>query len=249
MGRVALLALAMVSAGCLLEHPPRIDPLGAAVETRRFALGGGAIDVWLHPHPGPAPLVLLLTGDGGWRGADRTLFDGLMGRGYPLAGVRAPSYLEHLEWEPAPAHRVADDLASLIEDSVAALGLEPRHPVVLVGFSRGAGLAIAATARGELRREIALAGVVAVGLADREEYVRHRSPYQRIGELGTLPVAVIQATHDGYLRARDARALFGPDGPSRRFVAIEARNHTFSDARPALEASVAEAIAWIGSAR
>lgn len=219
MGRGLVLALAMLSAGCLLEHPPRLDPTP-------FRLDGDAIPVWLHRPAGPGPLVVLLTGDGGWRGADRALFDGLAGRGYAVAGLRAPAYLKH-------------DLAALIEDATGALGFERRHPVVLVGFSRGAGLAIAATTRGELRREVALDGVVAVGLADQEEYA----------ELGTLPVAVIQSTGDGYLPAAEARALFGPEGPWRRFVAIPARNHTFSDARAALERSVAEAISWIGQAR
>ena len=87
---------------------------------------------------------------------------------------------------------------------------------MLVGVSRGAGLSVVAAGR----LCDAIAGVVAVALTQEEEYVRwyrhlplpheaHQAVmvdlYEYLAELGTLPVAVVQSTHDHYLPAAKAR--------------------------------------------
>jgi pimeloyl-ACP methyl ester carboxylesterase len=252
---------ALFGAACLLERPPRTDADGRPLSSVKLALGADRIETWLSPGPPSRALVVLLTGDGGWRGADRAIFDALASSGYPLAGLRAPGYLEHLSYEPTSAHRVAADVESLVRETRDALGLRASHPVVLVGFSRGAGLVIAAVGHDERERDPDVDGVVAVGLTEEEEYVTHHrhharpeerqrpapmlQPYQHIAEMGALPVAVIQSTGDGYLPADAARRLFGPDGPWRRFVAIVSRNHTFSDARDELTRQVTDAVAWV----
>jgi fermentation-respiration switch protein FrsA (DUF1100 family) len=108
-----------------------------------------------------------------------------------------------------------------------------------------------------------LAGVLAVGLTKEEEYVRHyrtrrghseKTPsrelvtfdtYGSLNELRALPLAVIQSTHDGYLPADEARALFGPDTALRRLSPIAARDHSFKDARDALYHRMSGALSWI----
>jgi hypothetical protein len=62
-----------------------------------------------------------------------------------------------------------------------------------------------------------------------------------------LPLSVIQSTHDSYLPAESARVLFGPDTNRRHLLAIQARDHTFSDARPAMYEAIEESLAWIAS--
>ena len=104
---------------------------------------------------------------------------------------------------------------------------------MLVGVSRGAGLAVVAA--GELHETIT--GVVAVALTQEEEYVRwdrhlplthdmHQpvmvDVYEYIAQLGNLPLAVVQSTHDQYLPAAKAREEFRP----RRAVPL-----TFSPSR------------------
>ena len=76
----------------------------------------------------------------------------------------------------------------------------------------------------------------------------HRWPfdtYAHIRRLGSLPCAVIQATHDNYLPAAGARQLFGPDTPVRRFYAVEAKNHRFSGGESAFDAALRDAMQWI----
>ena len=69
--------------------------------------------------------------------------------------------------------------------------------------------------------------------------------YEYMPSLGATPVDVIQSTHDTYLPAADARRLFGADTESRHLQEIESRNHSFSDARPALYAALRKAIDWV----
>ena len=69
--------------------------------------------------------------------------------------------------------------------------------------------------------------------------------YQYLPRLGALPLYVIQSTHDGYLPADKARALFGPDTERRRFQPIESTNHNFSDKRDEMYAAAREALLFI----
>ena len=72
-------------------------------------------------------------------------------------------------------------------------------------------------------------------------------PYARIAQLGERPCAVIQATHDRYLPALRAQALFGDDTPTRRFYSIDARNHRFSGGRQAFATALTDALHFVVS--
>ncbi len=212
------------------------------------------------------PLLFYATGDGGWRGKDVATFHRLIRWGYPVAGFSAPSYLSHLGFvsgTTTPA-RLATDYQRLIEFAKQTLNLPASTRTILVGVSRGAGLAVVAAGRSDLNVE--LAGVLAVALTREEEYVRHyrvrpgRTPsdmpkrelvafetYEYLDRLRALPLVVIQSTGDNYLPAAAARKLFGPDTDLRRLVPIQARDHSFDGARDALYAQMADALAWMTS--
>jgi hypothetical protein len=69
-------------------------------------------------------------------------------------------------------------------------------------------------------------------------------PYRALRRIAA-PVALIQSSNDNYVRAADARVLFGPDDAIRRFHAIESRNHSFSDARGELFRQMQASLAWL----
>jgi hypothetical protein len=69
--------------------------------------------------------------------------------------------------------------------------------------------------------------------------------YEYLPRLAGIPIAVIQSTHDNYLPAADARALFGPDTPHRWFQPIQARNHSFGGARPQMYQAMQRSLDWI----
>ena len=69
--------------------------------------------------------------------------------------------------------------------------------------------------------------------------------YARVDDLGQLPVAVIQSTHDGYVPAAEARQLLGPDTAWRELVPIESRDHNFGGAIDVLYREMKRSLQWI----
>jgi hypothetical protein len=207
------------------------------------------------------PLVLFATGDGGWRGKDKDAFEHLTQWGYPLAGFSAPSYLTHITRHThatTPAD-VARDYARIIAAAKERLGLPAGTPTILLGVSRGSGLAVAAAGEADLLPP--LAGVVAVALTREEEYVqrpkrRRNAPradpemvmldnYEYLPRLRDVPLSIIQSTHDDYLPAEEARRLLGPDSGVHQLHPIASKNHSFSDARTPLYAQMQSSLYWV----
>ncbi len=263
----AAACLAMLAAdGCahrpLLHLPRRPTEL-----ERSITLYDHPLDLHLarpaQLQPG-TPLLFYATGDGGWRGKDVETYRRMIRWGYPVAGFSAPDYLSHLGFVSGTTTpmRLAGDYRRLIEFAKQTLNLPAATRTILVGVSRGAGLAVVAAGRPEFNVE--LAGVLAVALTKEEEYVRHyrvkrgASPsdmptrelvefqtYEYLDRLRALPLVVIQSTGDDYLPAAAARKLFGADTDLRRLVAIESRDHSFDGARDALFAQMAGALGWM----
>lgn len=199
-------------------------------------------------------LLVYATGDAGWWGKDRDMYAHLSHWGYPSVGFSAREYVHHLGKEAARPIDVAIDYAEILHAAESALGLPASTRAVLIGKSRGAGLAVAAAGSPSLKPQ--LAGVLAVALTREEEYVHRRQrrrsrqlvmlqTYSYLPRLGHLPVAVIQSTHDDYVPAAEARTLFGDDTPDRELVAIDARDHNFGGALDRLYDEMQHSIAWI----
>ena len=176
--------------------------------------------------------------------------------------------MKHLKGdaETTTPARLARDYTAVIDLAKEALMLPPSTRVILVGVSRGAGLSVVAA--GQRALQGSLEGVVATDqvcdsptvrtlrfiLIDEEEHVRWlRRPrtssqleiYEYLPRLGSLPIAVIQSTHDNYLPAERARTLFGADTERRQFHAIEARNHSFAGARAPLYEAIRASLIWM----
>jgi hypothetical protein len=191
------------------------------------------------------PLIVYATGDGGWKRKDLQTYQQVKSWGYPIAGFSSPDYLKHLEpgVKTLTVDQLAHDFAAIIDFAEARMSLPDNTPVILLGVSRGADLAVAAAGESPLHNK--LRGVVVVGLTREEEYVDMPDLYGHLSDLGVLPLAVVQSTHDNYVPADKARALFGPDTNERRLQAIPAKNHNFSDARDAMYAAIRESLEWI----
>lgn len=243
--RVAGLLLSAAVAGVACEHRPVADPTGArptaqlhvrlpAVDRARFR----SVSVWLgRPLGEPSrPLVLHLTGDSGRHGLDLRIFTAVTGWGYPVALVSSPAWVDTLPDGVATRASLARDIDVLEREAARAAGVPEGEPFVLLGQSRGAGLAVEAATDEVLRGR--LHGVVALGLCPEEERLRGSEgiprPYSDAALFDDLPLEVIQSTRDGHLSAADARRALGPDTALHVLHAIEAENHTFVGGREAL---------------
>jgi pimeloyl-ACP methyl ester carboxylesterase len=191
------------------------------------------------------PLIVYATGDGGWRRKDLYTYEQLKSWGYPVVGFSSPEYLKHLGpgVKTLTPTELAQDYDAIIDFAEQELGLPAQAPVILVGVSRGAGLAVTAAGNDSVRAR--LKGVVAVALTREEEYVDVADLYGSLRYLGPLPLAVVQSTHDSYLPAAQARELFGADNDHHQFHAVAARNHNFSDARDAMYDALRMSLNWI----
>ena len=183
-------ALSLLAAGCV--HAPHVrQPNEPLLFDRDLVLEGRPVTVhfsWPAVSDPSQPLLLYMTGDGGWHRKDKDVFERMTTWGYPLAGISAPDYLDHLK-EPGtttPGH-VAADFVRLMAFARESLGLPPNRPVILVGVSRGADLDIVAAGRPPVRS--ALAGVLVVGLTREEEYVLR--PRRRLRRRRPAPGAVV----------------------------------------------------------
>jgi len=204
------------------------------------------------------PLLVYATGDGGMHRKDLDTYRHLAAFGDPIVGFDSRDYVKHLGKDTATTtpERLAADYSQIIAKARQALGLDADCRVVLVGVSRGAGLAVVAA--GRLRDS--LTGVVAVALTQEEEYVRwyrhlplpHEphpavmvDVYEYLAQLDHLPLAVVQSTHDKYLPAAKAREQFGPDTEYRWLQPIDASNHNFGGARSQMYDAIRAALNWV----
>ena len=251
---ILLAGAAATASGCAVFTRAHVP--GARLSEVRVPLHGHDLKVHLsvpgatkHDHD---VMLVYATGDAGWFGKDLAIFNEVAGWGYPTAGFSAREYVHHIGSEPLRPAQVAQDFDQIIRAAEQALVLPSGTRVVLVGKSRGAGLAVAAA--GRLRAD--LDGVLAVGLTREEEYVHHRLRQQRgqfamletypyLPRLGLLPVAVIQSSRDEYVPAAEARQLFGPDTAVRRFVPVEADDHNFTGALDTMYSEMERAFHWI----
>lgn len=209
-------------------------------------------------------LVIYGSGDGGWFGGAVEMFEEIAQLGFPVAGFSTRSYLKSLGYSTAPlsVEELTLDYKSLIEAATQAMALPPVTPAVLAGWSRGAAFAVLVGA--EKKLDLNLAGVVAIGLPDKEELnIRiHRKKilianfpetrehvvfdtYEKIPDVAPLPLSLIQSTHDDYLPASAARTLFGFESSCKGFFAVEAHNHRFSGGKTEFLHTLKESLTWI----
>jgi dienelactone hydrolase len=263
--------MALVATGCSVLPRARTT---AASSGRTFTatvlLHGKPLELHVTAPAAPAApdvIVLFATGDGGWFGAAVDMFRRIADAGFPVVGFSSRAFLkiERPRGALVSAAQLTVEYDAIIAQARAMLGLGPDTRVMVTGWSRGAAFSVLVGS--ERNAQPQLLGVIAIGLdegegleADDEDQSddgpasdakRHLpfDTYARIAQVEPLPCALIQATHDNYLPAADARRRFGPDTPQRRFYSIDARNHRFSGGKAAFDAALLDAIHWIMSNR
>lgn len=245
LGRLALAVVAL-----LVPVAASADVLQVEVRGHPFTLPRA-----LSAADGRRAAVLFLPGDGGLHGFALTIASQMAGAGYQVYSLDTREYLEAFtEASALSVGRIGEDL----HEMAAAIQARSRLRVILVGWSEGAALVVAAAALDP----DGYYGVVAFGLPERAALgwrlrdslasLAGREPDEPqfdvaplLSRLQAIPMALIQATHDPFTSVDRARALFDRVSAPKRLRFIEARNHRFDGGTRDFFAALDDALDWV----
>ncbi|MGH9373530.1 MAG: alpha/beta hydrolase [Vicinamibacterales bacterium] len=233
---------------------------GACTDTREtLTIRGRPQLLRIYGDRGGLP-VIVSSGDGGWIHLAPHVAEVLAAQGFFVVGFDARAYLEGFtngsttlaaEDEPGDFRILAD---------FARHGTAEKP--ILIGVSEGAGLSVLAAS--EPRTRPAIAGVIGLGLPDRNElgwrwkdaliYITHGTPNEPtfstaavVERMSPVPLALIHSTRDEYAPLGEAQHVFDRARDPKRFWIVNASNHRFSDNLAEFDQRLLEAIAWIRS--
>ena len=233
----------------------------ASATTERWTLRGEQQTLHLYGSRG-GPVAVVASGDGGWTHLAPDVAEILSGKGWFVVGLDSKGYLSSFTKGDSTlaAADVARDFAALLDH--AAPGAGPT--TLLVGVSEGAGLAVLAA--GDDAVKARAAGVLALGLPERNElgwrfrdsiiYVTKGVPKEPlfsasdvIAKVAPLPVAAVHSTRDEFVPVDEIRRVMDRARDPKRLWLVDAQNHRFEGNPADLARSLDEAIAWIRAQR
>lgn len=203
------------------------------------------------------PCVLFMPGDGGWRGFAITVAMQLAAWGYDVYGLDTKVYLESFTGKMTLTEAdVARDLRTVAE------AVRNKRPVVLLGWSEGAGLTLLAAAAAS---KDAYIGLITMGLGDKNvlgwrfvdslTYLTRKPPSEPgfsalryMSRVSPIPLVMLQSTKDEYVGKDEANRLFNMAAEPKRLVLIEAQNHRFDGAQTEFFRQLKQALDWIPAA-
>jgi pimeloyl-ACP methyl ester carboxylesterase len=207
------------------------------------------------------PRVLFSPGDGGWHGFAVSMAQHIAASGYDTYGFDTHAYLTSFTTKGSTLTptEVMRDYGELIRDIQG----DDHSPIILVGWSEGAGLALLATA--SHANAGLIAGVIGIGLPEQsilgwrtadtitlitkklpKEPTFHSSDY--LGKVA-VPFFMIHARGDEYTSVADAAQMFSRLKGPKRFVVVDASNHRFDGARDQFFANLNQGLQWLQAKR
>jgi fermentation-respiration switch protein FrsA (DUF1100 family) len=202
--------------------------------------------------------VIVSSGDGGWVHLAPKVAATLAAAGFSVIGLDVRTYLAGFTTAKtvlSPAD-VASDYGALVAMATHGGGNKP----ILIGVSEGAGLSVLAAA--DPRVKAAVAGVVGLGMPDRNElgwrwrdavtWVTHTLPDEPafstaslVARLAPLPLANIQSTHDEFVPLEEAQRVIDAAVAPKKLWLVNASNHRFSSNVAEFERRLIEAVQWV----
>ena len=214
-----------------------------------------------------APLVLYNSGSGGWHQFDDYVATALALRGMPVCGISTHTYLKTFfsTSHPATATELVSDFGSIITEARKIVGAENSRPVILSGWSLGAGYAPMVASDSQIKANVR--GVISIAIArDNEKALsvgnrllsritgRTFGPSfdvtEYLARAFPLPVAVIQPAEDRSTSPKRTNRLIAATGEKaattlRLFEVATGHNHSFAGGLPEFDHALDEALAWI----
>jgi pimeloyl-ACP methyl ester carboxylesterase len=201
--------------------------------------------------------VLFIPGDGGWRGFAITIAEGLASSGHDVYGLNTRRYLQSFTRSSVlkPA-----EVASDFRQIAGWIGQGSSERVLLMGWSEGAGLSLAAAAD-SMNKDI-FEGLIAIGATEQNILAWHWSDTMAefrkalpteptfasvdyVGRVAPLPLFMIASSGDEYVSLDATRKLFSAAHDPKHMVVIDARDHKYGGATGEFFRTLPDALRWV----
>jgi predicted alpha/beta hydrolase len=189
-------------------------------------------------------LVLFTSGDGGWSPFCADIAAHIAAKGMTVVGFDAKTYLTTFATpqKPMTEEQLTRDYEALARTALARPGIDPKTPLILAGWSLGAGYSVLVASQPDFG--VPVSRVVAISLpeygelawqpADAIIYITHGTPHEKnfdvhpfLKKLNQTPIVFLNATDDDTAPLRDAKSLYEAAPGAKRFYAVKARGHHF----------------------
>ena len=202
------------------------------------------LQLYQQEHATNQPLVLFTSGDGGWSPFCADIAAHIAATGLTVVGVDAKSYLVNFATpkNPISAEQLTRDYDSMAKLSLAQPGIDVKAPIVLAGWSLGAGYSVIVAAQPEF--SLPVSRVVAISLplygelawkpTDAIIYFTHGTPGEKVFDvrqylkrLKQTPIVFVNATNDKTTPFHEAQSLYEATPGAKRLYAVKASGHHF----------------------
>lgn len=208
--------------------------------------GGPALELQLYQQENAKnqPLVLFTSGDGGWSPFCADVAAHIAASGMTVVGFDAKTYLTTFATpkKPVTAEELAHDYDELARIALAQPGVDEKTPLVLAGWSLGAGYSVLVSSQPDFN--VPVSRIVAISLpeygelawqpADSIIYITHGTPHEKnfdvhqyLKKLNRTPIVFLNATDDDTAPLREAKSMYEAAASAKRFYAVKASGHHF----------------------
>jgi pimeloyl-ACP methyl ester carboxylesterase len=215
--------------------------------------------IYFYPGEGTGPhrKILFAPGDGGWRGFAITITEELAKAGYDVYGLDTRRYLQSFT---GPVVLSTAEVSSDFNQMTRWIQQGCQERLLLVGWSEGAGLGLAAAA--DAANQTIFDGLVAIGTpeynilawhwtdlgAEITKTLPHEPTFKSadfMAKVSPLPLFVIASTSNEYVTPEATRALFSAARDPKRLVMIDSRDHKYSGNTESFFRALREGLNWI----
>ena len=202
------------------------------------------LQLYQQEHATNQPLVLFTSGDGGWSPFCADIAAHIAATGITVVGIDVKTYLVDFATpqKPLAPEELTRDYDAIAKQSIAEPGVDNTTPVVLAGWSLGAGYSVIAASQPEFSRPVSR--VIAISLpeygelawrpADSIIYFTHGTPREKVFDihpflklLKQTPIVFLNATSDKNAPFHEARSLYDVIPGAKHFYAVKASGHHF----------------------
>ena len=202
------------------------------------------LQLYQQEHATNQPLVLFTSGDGGWSPFCADVAAHIASTGVTVVGIDVKTYLVNFATpqKPLSIEDLTHDYDAIAKQAIAQPGVDQKAPVVLAGWSLGAGYAVIAATQPEF--SLPVSRVLAISLpelgelawrpADSIIYFTHGTPHEKVFDihpflklLKQTPIVFLNATSDSFAPLREAQSLYEVIPGAKHFYAVKASGHHF----------------------